>query len=152
LNEHALEHVKVNLLNSSQKSPIELCSGLLAQYQEVAVKKEQKPLRSNTPLSKQEKSKVTIVSKPVVDLSISSTLADKTLPKIDTENITFQDLQAAYDLALAASMTEPPEPELKENKKDKKKGTTPDVDSKRKYSYLICRRVFDATGVFRLHQ
>jgi hypothetical protein len=139
-------------LNSSQKSAIELYGGLLAHYQDVTVKKEQKPLRSNTPLSKQEKSKLSIISKPVVDLSISSTLVDKPPPKIDSENIAFHDLQAAYDLALAASMAEPPEPEIKENKKDKKKGTTPDVDSKRKYIYLICRRVCDAIGIFGLHQ
>lgn len=122
-------------MNPGQKPAIDLCSGLLAHHQETSVKKEQKPLRSNTPLSKQEKSKITITTKPVIDLSVSSALGDKPLPKVDTDNVHFPELQAAYDLALTA-LLDAPEADVKENKKDKKKGTTPDSDAKRKWFYL----------------
>ncbi len=128
MNENTLEYDKLNLMNFSQKPAIELSSYLLADHQETAAKKDQKPIRSNTPKRH--------ISKQIVDLSIPHALADKPKSTIDTENLTFPDLQAAYDLALAASSIAPPEPEIKENKKDKKKGATPDSDSNRKYISL----------------
>lgn len=131
-----LEYLKINLLNTAHKSPIELCSGLLSHHQDTSAKKETKvAARVNTPLSKQDKSKASIISKPVVDISVPYSIGDKPQPKIDTENIQFPELQSAHDLALTAIM-DPPEPEVKENKKDKKKGMTPETDTKRKFISL----------------
>ena len=133
MNESTLEYVKINLLNSSHKSATELSSILVAHHQETLVKKEPRLARSNTPANKSDKSKQSVMlNKPLVDLSVSFTLADKPAPKIDTENISLLDLQSAYDSALSA-VIDPPEPEIKETKKDKKKGSTPENDVKRKF-------------------
>ena len=71
-----------------------------------------------------------VTQKPLVDLSLKSTPAEKTYPSFDLESIQFPDLQSAYDLALTALLDQPEPVVDSKDKKDKKKAATPESDTK----------------------